>query len=110
MSRRLAGAKIAVEAVVALVFLVASQSANGDRQRHHLVVGFSIGYLYRHSRVVFGCRRAREGPIRTLSLALGWLAVSVAVVRSLGNESDRRRVGAGVALGSIGYRTVYSGD
>jgi len=107
MINRLAGVGVAVES--ALVPAASRSTSGGDRSRH-LVVGFAIGYLYRHSRTVSGCRRVRDGPIRTLSLALGWLAVIVAVTRSFGDATARFGVGAGIALGSIGYRLARRED
>ena len=110
MSNRLTAVGATAESAVALALLAASRSTTEGGRSRHLVVGFAIGYLYRHSRAVSGCHRAREGPARTLSLTLGWLAVIAAVGRSLGGATARRRVGAGIALGSVGYRVARRRD
>lgn len=106
MSNRLRSAAVAIEAAVTFTLLAASLLADGGVRVRHVVVGFAFGFVYRHSRAVAGCRRFRERPLRSVSIALTWIAVSVAADRSLRESAARRGFGAGFGLGSVAYRAV----
>lgn len=99
-------AESAAELTCAVGLLASARPRDGDIRAGHLAVGFASGFLYRHARFAAGCRRLRQGPVRSVSITLAWAALAVAVDRSIDGAAARRAVGAGFALGSFGYRLV----
>ena len=96
----------AVECLGGAVLLALSRAVDGEVRAGPLAVGFAVGYLYRHSRAVAGCRRFRSGPGRSLGIALAWAALGVAVLRSVDGPAASRSFAAGLGLGSSGYWLV----
>ncbi len=109
MTDRLRSVVVGIEATVTLTLLAASLLADGRVRVRHVAVGFAFGFVYRHSRAVSGCRRFRKRPLRSVSVALAWIAASVAADRSLRESAARRGFGAGFGLGSVAYRVVSRG-
>ncbi|SDG06300.1 hypothetical protein SAMN04488067_11416 [Halorubrum xinjiangense] len=100
----------AVECLGGAVLLALSRAIDGGVRARPLAVGFAVGYLYRHSRAVAGCRRFRSGPGRSAGVALAWAALGVAVDRSVDDPAASRSFAAGLGLGSAGYWLARRGE
>lgn len=100
----------AIESVGVSVLLAWWGVADGEVRAAPFAVGFAAGYLYRHARAVAGCRRFRSGPGRSVSVALAWAALGVAVGRSVDDPASKRSFAAGLGAGSAGYWLARRGE
>lgn len=99
-----------VECLGAAILLAGCRTVGDGVRARPFAAGVAAGYLYRHARAVAGCRRFRNGPGRSLAVALAWAALGVAVQRSADDTAASRSFAGGLALGSAGYWLAVDGS